>query len=117
MAIQQNRRKPVTVLWRWREYLKPKTFWGLYHGSSKEEAEKNAIASGEYSASRVYEVSIDDGATWYSAPPDMPVIDINGNSMPEKNRRTGKPSDAAKTAIQKKLEEAEVKAKPFDYGR
>ena len=46
----------------------------------------------------------------------MPVLDINGKDMPENRRKTGKPSDAAKVEIEKKLKEASIKAKPFDYG-
>ena len=91
------------IQWRWRERLVPKTFIGLYHGRGEEAAVQEAIDSGRYSASRIYEVSLDGGATWHSAPPDMPVIDIEGNPMPEDRRRTGKPSDAARREMDRRL--------------
>ena len=91
------------VLWRWREYLAPKPFIGLYQGNSREAADKAAAEAGRLQASRVYEVSIDGGATWHSAPADMPVIDIEGNPMPEERRRNGRPSDAASRAIDRGL--------------
>lgn len=83
------------ILWRWQEHLAPKITLYLLRDIPREEAEKLAAAAGEYIVTRTYQVSIDDGATWYSAPPDMPVLDIDGNPMPEERRRTGKPSDAA----------------------
>ena len=89
----------VVPLWRWREYLAPKPFIGLYQGNSREAADSAAAAAGRLQASRVYEVSIDGGATWHSAPADMPVIDIEGNPMPEERRRNNRPSDAASRAI------------------
>lgn len=102
-----------SVLWRWRERLVPKTLAYLYMGASLEDATKSAVAAGEYSASRVYEVSIDGGTTWLPAPPDMPVIDIEGNEMPADRRKSGKPSDAAKAELQRRLENASVKAVSF----
>lgn len=87
------------ILWRWREHLVPKTLVGLTERSS----EAAAIEAGRYSASRIYEVSLDGGATWHSAPKDMPVIDIEGNPMPEDRRRNGKPSDAARREMDRRL--------------
>lgn len=91
------------ILWRWREFLEPKTFMGLTQPLTVEQA----IKAGRWSASRVYEVSIDGGTTWHSAPPDMPVIDIEGNDIPADRRRTGKPSDAAREAMDLLLAAAE----------
>lgn len=91
------------IQWRWRERLVPKPFIGLYQGLGEEAAVQEAIDSGRYSASRVYEVSLDGGATWHSAPADMPVIDIEGNPMPEDRRRNGKPSDAARREMDRRL--------------
>jgi len=88
------------ILWRWREKLVPKTFTGFHtYTGTREEQEAAAINAGRWSATRVYEVSVDGGATWHSAPADMPVIDINGDPMPEDRRRNGKPSDAARAAM------------------
>lgn len=94
------------ILWRWREHLVPKTFTGLYMGLPRAEAEEAARKAGEYSASRVYEVSLDGGATWHSAPAYMPVIDIEGNPITDERRRTGKPSDAARREIDRRLRAA-----------
>jgi len=85
----------LKILWRWQERLVPKTTLYLMRDIPVEEAEKLAITNGEFIASRVYQVSIDGGSTWHSAPPDMPVLDIDGNPVPEERRRTGRPSDAA----------------------
>lgn len=98
----------LVVLWRWREVLVPKVLLGLYAGVTVEQATADAIKAGRYSASRIYEVSVDGGNTWISAPKDMPVIDINGAQIVDDRRRSGKPSNAAMAEMDRLMREAEA---------
>ncbi len=93
----------VPIQWRWQEQLVPKTWIFLHMNVPEADAEEAAIEAGQYTADRVYQVSLDGGVTWHSAPKDMPVLDIEGNPITDSRRRTGKASDAARAEIDRRL--------------